>query len=362
MHPEPELRVAAHVHLQHVRTPLGQRLDRIGALRVRHVNRRLVDHPVAPARQREREDGNHRHTGAQRQRRNGRRRDGRPVEELDGDRAPILHVLVDHHPDRPVLEQRPEQTTHRALAGNDAGADTGAHTLDHRLEERVVEGARDHQDRPEPGRMHHDLQLPEPEVTGVEHHPPPRRQRLLDPLRPLELHQIHHLLRAHRVEPQQVEHVTPEVREGAANNRPALVVGAHRECGPDVGHGDLPSPPVHTIEQRAQPGTRRHQPPPRHRTHQQPDGQHRQILQSMADRPVSPDRHDGSLRQRRHAAEALSAASRSARNARNWSAGSTPRVSGTVASGGSNGSHACKRTPSFSVVRIACARAVRAAA
>ena len=88
VHPQPELRMAAHVHLEHVGAPLRELADRVRRCRSRRrLDRVLVDQPVASAAERQREHRHDRRAGAQRQRRHRRRRRRRPLEEVDVDRV-----------------------------------------------------------------------------------------------------------------------------------------------------------------------------------------------------------------------------------------------------------------------------------
>ena len=63
MHPQPQLGMAAHVHLQHVGAPLGELRHGVGAVGRRRLHGMLVDETVASARQRQ---GEHRAPPARR--------------------------------------------------------------------------------------------------------------------------------------------------------------------------------------------------------------------------------------------------------------------------------------------------------
>ena len=108
VHPQPELRISPHVHLEHVRAALRELLDRLLVVGRRRLDRVLVHHPEAAARQRQREDRDDGRARPQRERRQrGRRRRG-TVEEIDVDRVGRLHVLIDQKRDRLVRLERPQ--------------------------------------------------------------------------------------------------------------------------------------------------------------------------------------------------------------------------------------------------------------
>ena len=50
VHPQPELRMTPHVHLEHVRAALRELANRLVAVGARRLDRMLVDHPIAAAR------------------------------------------------------------------------------------------------------------------------------------------------------------------------------------------------------------------------------------------------------------------------------------------------------------------------
>ena len=81
MHPQPQLGLAPHVHLEHVGAALRELAHRVGGARRRRFDRVLVDQAEAAVRQRHGEDRHHRRAGAQRERRQRRGRRRGPLEE-----------------------------------------------------------------------------------------------------------------------------------------------------------------------------------------------------------------------------------------------------------------------------------------
>ena len=55
VHPEPELRMPADVHLEHVSASLREFVDGVRAISARRLNRVLVNHAVAARAERQRE-------------------------------------------------------------------------------------------------------------------------------------------------------------------------------------------------------------------------------------------------------------------------------------------------------------------
>ena len=93
----------------------------------------------------------------------GRRR-RRPLEEVHVDRVAAHDVLIDQHADALPRLQQPNHPADRALPVDDAVAGPGANPLEERVQQLVVERAGQDRHRRQPERVHHRLQLPEPEV------------------------------------------------------------------------------------------------------------------------------------------------------------------------------------------------------
>src|SRR4249919_1822251 len=95
MHPEPELRVPADVHLEHIGATLGELGNRMFVVGWRRLDGVFVDHPESTTWKRQRKHGYHRCAGSQRQRGERGCRGRRPIEERDIDRVGGLHMLID---------------------------------------------------------------------------------------------------------------------------------------------------------------------------------------------------------------------------------------------------------------------------
>ena len=138
MHPQPQLRVPADVHLEDVGAALRELAHGIGRVGGRRIDGMLVDEAVTAARQGQREHGNHGRAGAQRQRRERRGCRRRPPEEVHVDRVGRVQVLIDQQRHRVIGGKLAEHFPHGDLAVDHGVARACADPLEHLVEPRVV--------------------------------------------------------------------------------------------------------------------------------------------------------------------------------------------------------------------------------
>ena len=168
--------------------------------------------------------------------------------------------------------------------------------------------------------MHHDLKLPVAEVAGVVHHTCLPGHRLLDTLRALHIDQLHHLIRAHRVEVEQLDDMAAEVVKRRTEQLTALPVSARRKRRPQIVDRQLAATTVQDVEEPTQHVANYKTRPTRQRARQRTNQSHRQEFDSVA-----------------HAVYARACPSCSPNHTRKISAGSTDTVSGTQTIGNANG-------------------------
>ena len=190
----------ADVHLEHVGAALRQLVDRILGAHGRRLDGMLVDHLVAPAAERQREERHDARAGPHGERRDDRRGCGGPVEEVDVNGVLARDVLVDENPDPLPVLQHPHRAANRPLAVDDAVAGARTHLLEQPVQVGVVERSGHHRHRLQPQSVHQRLQLPVAEVSGNEQHPLAVRVCGPHPLLALELHPRQQLVGGERAE------------------------------------------------------------------------------------------------------------------------------------------------------------------
>src|SRR6185295_10777578 len=193
MHPEPELRIAADVHLQYVGAALRELANRIRSAGLRSRDWTVIDQTVAAARKRKREDRDHGRAGAQRQCRERRRRRSRAIEELDRYRV-RMQMLIDQHRDAAIALQIAQHSPEATLPIDDRIAGARANALEHRVQIRIVERPCHDRDRLGVQRKSDRLNFPVAEMTGEVQHTLALAIGLAHMLLPLDLNALEHLL------------------------------------------------------------------------------------------------------------------------------------------------------------------------
>ena len=345
--------MAADVHLEHVGAPLRELVDAVRRVRRRRLDRVLVDHPVAAAAERQREQRHDRRAGAQRQRRDGRRRRGRPIEEVHVDRVAALDVLIDQDADalaRPaaaasragscpagrsrVLPVRVRMRSSRSFSARLSSARAST----------AIGGSRS------ACTIACSSQKPKWPVTNST--PLPCAYASADALLALELDARQHRLGRQRAELQQLEQQPAEVLERAADDAPPL--GRRIATGKAAATFSLGDPAVRADRTRRRPGraARRSRSTSANgmHAHDRDERPHRQVLEAMLHRA-------GAMRRERAREGVIEEPVSKA------SAGSMVTVSGTDRDRQARQRRsASSRTASFSVVSTIAAPAPRRAA
>ena len=153
VHPQPQLRVPAHVHLEHIRAALREVTDGFGRIIGGRVDRVLVDQPVSADAGWQRKHGDDRRAGAEREHAEREGGGRRPIEEIDGDRVGRLDVLVDQDRHAVVGGQRLEHPPERAPPVDHVVAQAAAHPFEQVVEPAIIERSRQDADRRERGGM-----------------------------------------------------------------------------------------------------------------------------------------------------------------------------------------------------------------
>ena len=92
------------------------------------------------------------------------------------------------------------------------------------------------------------MQLPKPEVAGIEDHAPPAGVCMLHRIGAFELDQRHQPIRWHRAELDQIQQVAANGHVGRARDRSVLARRPDRKCDGQVGQGEPPAPRIERVE------------------------------------------------------------------------------------------------------------------
>ena len=194
VHPQPEMWIATHIHLQHVGAALRELANRIRPFRLRSRHGAVEDQAITATGKRKCKDRNHGCAGSQRKRRKCRRRRRRAVEELD--RYGIrIKMLIDQHRHAAVALQVAQHPSEAALTIDDCVAGARPDSLEHRVQMRIVERPRHDRDRLGMQGEYDRLNLPVAKVTGEIQHALALPIRLPYVLLPLDLHALQPALR-----------------------------------------------------------------------------------------------------------------------------------------------------------------------
>ena len=257
VHPQPQLGMAPHVHLENVGAALRELVD--GVLRIgwRRLDRMLVNHPIASRPERERKDRHDRRARSQRERCERRRRGRRTVEEVDVHGVAALDVLIDQQRNALAGVQHAHHSPDRALPIDHGIAGTLPDLLERNVQARVVERASQHTDWLQSQRVRDGMQLPETEVARHEEHALAVRVRGAHALLALELDARQHRLRREGAELQHGEQQAAEMREGRSHDGTLLRGRSRGKRGGDVALGHAPVRPVEGVKRQTQQRPRR---------------------------------------------------------------------------------------------------------
>ena len=213
----------------------------------------FVNHSIAAAGQRQREQWNDGRSGPNRQRRKRGRGRGRPPEKIDRHRVGARHVLIDQDADALAFREQPQRFAHRPAPIDDGIAIRRSNPFEQIVQLRIIQRPRHDGHRLELQRVRQRLLFPEPEMPGAKQHAFPLRKRELYVLFAFPLDERHLLFRRQRWKLQQLQHEPAEMAEHLPCDGAALIVCPLWKCRLQVRDSDTLVDSVGEVKRQAEP-------------------------------------------------------------------------------------------------------------